>query len=68
MLIKYKLVEVESINEVEFTGDVHDLHVEGDHSYTVQGNIAVHNSVCRTRSNTGVGNLSSPLLETFLTL
>jgi IMP dehydrogenase/GMP reductase len=52
---KYELVEIEEVEEIDFDGEVFDIHVEDDHSYTVQDSIAVHNSVCRTRSRTGVG-------------
>ena len=55
MLTKYKTVEIKSIEKKQFNGDVYDLHVKDDHSYTVNGKIAVHNSVCETRKNTGVG-------------
>jgi len=52
---KYNIIDIESIEEIDFEGKVYDIHVEDDHSYTVQDNIAVHNSVCATRKNTGVG-------------
>jgi IMP dehydrogenase len=52
---KYKLKEISTIEEIEFNGEVHDIQIEDDHSYTVSDNIAVHNSVCETRKNTGVG-------------
>jgi IMP dehydrogenase len=51
---KYKLVEINSIEKEKFSGDVYDIEVEDDHSFTVNG-IAVHNSACMTRRNTGVG-------------
>ena len=54
-MTKYKLIEVETLEEVEYSGDVYDIQVEDDHSYTVGGSIAVHNSMCKTRQNTGVG-------------
>jgi len=52
--MKFKLVEVKSKDEVSFNGTVYDLTVEDNHSYNVDG-IIVHNSVCETRKNTGVG-------------
>ena len=51
---KYSLVEIEEISVKNFNGTVYDFEVEDDHSYTVD-DVIVHNSVCRTRSNTGVG-------------
>lgn len=54
MLTKYKLVEIESIEEKLYNGYTYDLEVEEDHSYTVDG-IAVHNSACTTRVKAGVG-------------
>lgn len=49
------MVEIKAIEKKQFDGDVYDLHVKDDHSYAVNGKIAVHNSVCETRKNTGVG-------------
>jgi IMP dehydrogenase/GMP reductase len=37
-----------------YTGVVHDLTVEDDHSYNIEGTI-VHNSICKTRIQTGCG-------------
>lgn len=51
---KYELIEIEDIRKEKFSGTVYDMEVKDDHSYTVS-DIVVHNSVCRTRSNTGVG-------------
>lgn len=51
---KYKLIEIDSIRTEEYDGDVYDLTIEDDHSYNVE-NIIVHNSVCTTRTTTGVG-------------
>ena len=48
------MVEIEDISKSDFNGTVYDFEVEVDHSYTVN-DIIVHNSVCRTRSRTGVG-------------
>jgi len=55
MLTKYKLVEISHMSQREYNGIVHDLCVQDDHSYTVGGGIAVHNSACATRKNAGVG-------------
>lgn len=57
-----KLIEIKSIKEENFKGQVFDLTVEEDHSFTVSG-IIVHNSICSTRLNTGFGK---PVLETLL--
>ena len=54
MLTKYEFVEIKDIHEEKFKGIVHDLEVEDDHSYNIEG-IAVHNSVCLTRAVSGVG-------------
>jgi len=51
---KYELIEIKSIEKESFSGTVYDMEVKDDHSYTVN-DIAVHNSVCATRKNTGVG-------------
>jgi IMP dehydrogenase/GMP reductase len=51
---KYEMVDIVDINKENFNGTVYDLEVEDDHSYTVN-DIAVHNSACMTRKNTGVG-------------
>jgi IMP dehydrogenase len=52
--MKFKLKEISSIEEIDYTGKVHDLTVEDDHSYVAE-NIVVHNSICSTRLNTGFG-------------
>jgi len=49
---KFKLTEIKSITEEDYTGDVYDLEVNNNHSYNIE-NIAVHN--CTTRVKTGVG-------------
>lgn len=46
-----KFEKIESIDEVEYCGDVYDLEVEDDHSYIADGYV-VHN--CITSSNTGI--------------
>jgi isopentenyl diphosphate isomerase/L-lactate dehydrogenase-like FMN-dependent dehydrogenase len=55
MLSNYNLVEIDSL-EVESnpSGVAYDFEVEEDHSYNV-GGIAVHNSICTTRIQTGHG-------------
>jgi IMP dehydrogenase len=52
--MKFKLKQITSIEKKHFTGNVHDLTVQDDHSYTIQGTI-VHNSICSTRIQTGHG-------------
>ena len=54
MLTKYKLKKITTLEKVKFSGKVFDLEVKGNHSYIADGNI-VHNSVCTTRIQTGVG-------------
>jgi len=58
--MKFKLVPIESIKIKKYSGRVHDLTVNKDHSYNVF-NILVHNSICSTRTSTGFG---VPLLTT----
>ncbi|MFW6281210.1 MAG: IMP dehydrogenase [bacterium] len=41
--MNFEMVEIDSIEEVEFDGKVYDFEVEDDHSYNVDG-ILVHNS------------------------
>lgn len=51
----FELVEIDDIqHHSKYDGKVYDLTVEDDHSYNVDG-IVVHNSVCTTRIQTGVG-------------
>ena len=52
--MKFKLVEISSKTYRHYSGIVHDLTVEDDHSYNVE-KIVVHNSICKTRIQTGVG-------------
>tara|TARA_Y100000296_G_C5177562_1_gene261018 strand:+ start:1260 stop:1886 length:627 start_codon:yes stop_codon:yes gene_type:complete len=52
--MKFRLKEIESISTKQYKGIVHDLTVEKDHSYNVQGTV-VHNSICSTRIQTGHG-------------
>jgi len=53
--MKYKIEEINDIKIEDYNGIVYDLEVEEDHSYSVNNGILVHNSVCETRKNTGVG-------------
>lgn len=49
-----KLTAITSIRKTHYKGKVHDLTVEKDHSYNIDG-IVVHNSLCTTRIKTGHG-------------
>lgn len=60
--MKFKLVEIKSKTYKHYNGVVHDLTVEKDHSYNVN-KIVVHNSICKTRIQTGIG---VPTLSTIL--
>ena len=61
--MNFELVEIKNIEEVEYDGNVYDLEVEDDCSYNVDG-ILVHNSVCSTSINTGIGQgIASALIE-----
>lgn len=53
-MLSYDLIEIEEIETKAYDGMVHDIEVEEDHSYCVEG-IAVHNSICTTRVISGVG-------------
>lgn len=54
--MKFKLVKIEKIDSLNTKNEkVYDLTVDEDHSYCVDRNIVVHNSVCTTRIVTGVG-------------
>lgn len=52
--MKFKLTEIKSIKKKQYKGKVYDLTIEKDHSYNING-IIVHNSLCSTRIQTGVG-------------
>lgn len=52
--MKFKLIPITQIEENHYIGNVHDLTVENDHSYTAN-NVIVHNSICKTRIVTGHG-------------
>jgi IMP dehydrogenase len=58
--MKFKLKEIQTIKTEHYKGQVHDLTVEENHSYNVNG-VIVHNSICSTRIQTGHGvpNLSA---------
>lgn len=60
--MKFKLTEIKSKEYKSYNGKVHDLTVKDDHSYNIE-NIVVHNSICKTRIQTGVG---VPTLSTVL--
>lgn len=50
-----EFIEIESIEEVNYIGEVIDLSVEDDESYNIE-NIIVHNSACTTWPSTGFGS------------
>ena len=51
----FDLVEIDDIQyHSRYDGKVYDLTVADDHSYNIEG-VVVHNSVCTTRIQTGVG-------------
>jgi len=53
--MKFELVEIKKIDSFKVNNQkVYDITVEDDHSYCVDGNIVVHNSVCSTKTETGV--------------
>ncbi|NIU01493.1 MAG: hypothetical protein GWN01_11425, partial [Nitrosopumilaceae archaeon] len=52
--MKFELIEIHTLETHEYNGVTHDLEVEEDHSYNIDG-VIVHNSVCTTRKMTGVG-------------
>lgn len=62
ILDELKFVQIKEKRYLPYKGFVYDITVENDHSYTVNG-IIVHNSICKTRIQTGVGvpTLSSVL-------
>ena len=53
---KFAMVDIDSISEINYDGDVFDLEVEKDHTYNIE-RVIVHNSgaSCITRRVTGVG-------------
>jgi len=50
-----EFIEIESIEEIEYEGEVIDLTVEEDESYNING-VIVHNSACTTYPTTGFGS------------
>lgn len=52
--MNFELIEIETLETLPYDGCTYDLEVEDDHSYNIDG-IIVHNSVCTTRLQTGVG-------------
>lgn len=52
--MKFELVEIDTLESESYDGYTYDLEVEEDHSYNIEG-VVVHNSVCTTRIQTGVG-------------
>lgn len=50
-----EFIEIESIEKIEYIGEVIDLSVEDDESYNIEG-IVVHNSACTTWPTTGFGS------------
>lgn len=50
-----EFIEIESIIEIEYEGDVIDLTIEDDESYNIDG-VIVHNSACTTYPTTGFGS------------
>ena len=52
--MKFELVEIGTLETESYNGYTYDLEVEEDHSYNIEG-VVVHNSVCTTRLQTGVG-------------
>lgn len=53
--MKIELIEISKIDSIREPCVVYDLTVEDNHSYCVNNNIIVHNSVCETRKVTGCG-------------
>ena len=52
--MKFKLIPITSVKQFKYTGTIHDLTVDTDHSYNIKKMI-VHNSICSTRMNCGFG-------------
>lgn len=52
--MKFRLVNVRNVKKYHYDGQVYDLTVGESHSFTVNG-IALHNSICKTRIQTGFG-------------
>lgn len=60
--MKFKLVPITSINRMQHNGFTYDLTVEDNHSYNIEG-VIVHNSICSTRMQTGIGIPSVTSIE-----
>jgi len=52
--MRFELVKIDTLETESYDGYTYDLEVEEDHSYNIEG-VVVHNSVCTTRTQTGVG-------------
>ena len=50
-----EFIEIKTIEEIEYNGEVIDLTVDEDESYNING-IIVHNSACTTYPTTGFGS------------
>jgi GMP reductase len=50
-----EFIEIESIEKINYFGEVIDLSIEDDESYNIE-NIIVHNSACTTWPSTGFGS------------
>lgn len=50
-----EFIEIETIEEIVYEGEVIDLTVEDDESYNIEG-VIVHNSACTTYPTTGFGS------------
>lgn len=57
VLDDYIMFPITSIKSEEYEGWVHDMEVEEDHSYVVEG-VAVHNCVCDSTQCTKCGNVA----------
>jgi len=54
--MRFELVPIVKTDSYSVSNEtVYDIEVEEDHSFCVDDNIAVHNSVCTTRLKTGIG-------------
>jgi IMP dehydrogenase len=51
--MKFKLISIDTIEKKQYVGKVYDLAIANTHSYNIRG-ISVHNSVCETKTETGV--------------
>lgn len=60
--MKYKLIEIETISKRKYKGQVTDLSVLDDNSYTVYKK-CVHNCGCLTTVQTGIGYPMASLIN-----